>query len=213
MNMDRDILICRVTDGVASAADWEALQQLGAADATIWHELAESQRQHLLLSAATGAEIDRAIRSRAVRDELFAVPGSRLRLVFPQRLNAWLGWAAAAVLALALFKPALPREDTGDPGRIATAGPALDLNSYAPAALLNAYLDRGLAEGTVVGEVPNPVLVEKRPAPDGQGYDIVFVRQIVEKARVQDGYRFSQDELGQPVPVRVRFVANAKNPL
>ncbi len=33
---------------------------------------------------------------------------------------------------------------------------------------------------------------------------MVYVRQVVERARVQDLYRFSRDEAGRVTPVRVR---------
>jgi hypothetical protein len=50
--------------------------------------------------------------------------------------------------------------------------------------------------------MPRKVLMHAEPAADGRGYDVVYVRQIVERARVGGMYRFSQDEAGRVTPVR-----------
>jgi hypothetical protein len=60
-----------------------------------------------------------------------------------------------------------------------------------------AYLERGKQEGSVLGEVPTKVLVRGTPVQNGRGYDVIFIRQIVETARVEDLMRFTHDEAGQ----------------
>ena len=67
---------------------------------------------------------------------------------------------------------------------------------------------RGKEEGRVIGELPDRVLVNSTEAPDGKGYEVVFVRQIMEKTRVDDLYKVSSDEGGNPHPVKVRFVVS-----
>ena len=54
--------------------------------------------------------------------------------------------------------------------------------------------------------MPRKILMEAQPAADGNGYEVVYIRQILERARVNDIYRFSQDETGRatPVPVQIR---------
>jgi hypothetical protein len=63
----------------------------------------------------------------------------------------------------------------------------------------------GKQSGRVLGEVP--VLCESKPAATGQGFEVVYVRQILERAEVHDLYRFSVDEAGNPLPVRVTVPA------
>jgi hypothetical protein len=72
----------------------------------------------------------------------------------------------------------------------------------AASAALREYLRVGADSGRVVGEMPRKVLMHAEPAADGRGYDVVYVRQIVERARVGGMYRFSQDEAGRVTPVR-----------
>jgi hypothetical protein len=67
-----------------------------------------------------------------------------------------------------------------------------------------AYLEKGMQDGSVLGEMPTKVLVRGVPAQAGQGYDVVFIRQIVEQARVDDLMRFTQDEAGQQRLMRLR---------
>jgi hypothetical protein len=52
--------------------------------------------------------------------------------------------------------------------------------------------------------MPAKVIVQGAPIKDGQGYEVVFIRQIVEKARVDDLVRFTSDEAGQQRLIRLR---------
>jgi hypothetical protein len=73
-----------------------------------------------------------------------------------------------------------------------------------PAAdLFQAYLDRGRKENVVINEVPERILIDTRPVPTGQGYELIYLHQILERAVVPDLYRIgAQDERGQPVLIR-----------
>ncbi len=42
--LDRDLLVSRVVDGVASSADWAALDDLARTESSIWRDLAQAQR-------------------------------------------------------------------------------------------------------------------------------------------------------------------------
>ena len=41
------------------------------------------------------------------------------------------------------------------------------------------------------------------------GYDVVYIRQIIERARVSDPVRFTQDEAGNAKPVAVPLKENS----
>ena len=66
-----------------------------------------------------------------------------------------------------------------------------------------AYLERGQEAGRVVGEMPAKVLLEAQPSAQGSGYEVLYLRQIMERAVVSDLYEFGVDERGRPVPVRM----------
>ena len=55
----------------------------------------------------------------------------------------------------------------------------------------------------VIAEVPERILIETRPTDNGRGFELVYVRQIIERTVVPDLYQFhSQDEMGRPTLVR-----------
>lgn len=197
---DRDVLISRIVDGRATPSDWGALEHVSLTDATVWRDLAMSQKQHVLLSAAADPLLARAERVN-VPD-----PSAPIRLT-PEhhqthlhargrRFMTWGGWAAAAALGLAYLNGFVPRApELG--GNQASLAPTF----HTPEQALAAYYEQGQKLGTVVGEVPQKVLLQSSPLQDGAGYDVVYVRQIVERARVPSLYSIGSDELGNPAPV------------
>ena len=54
----------------------------------------------------------------------------------------------------------------------------------------------------VVGEMSR-ILVEARPAADGQGFEVLYVRRMVERAVVPRLWEITEDEHGDPVPAQV----------
>lgn len=195
--VDRDILLARVIDGEASSEDWAAVKALAERDPTIWSDLAGAQQDHAELTSAVAAairvadEVELPIREHAAQSMVH-----RLRLA-----GAWGGWLAAAALLLAWgtgWTGSTPQHTPSNQANILPLGATAD-------DALQAYLDRGAAIGRVVGEVPELVLRESRPLPNGAGIEIYYVRQIIERAVVSDLYRASQTEEGRVVPRRVAF--------
>ena len=69
--------------------------------------------------------------------------------------------------------------------------------------LFQAYLQKGRQEEMVIGEVPEKILIDSRSMPSGEGYELLYLRQILERAIVPDLYQFTaQDALGRPTLVR-----------
>lgn len=190
--IDRDVLITRVLDGEATPEDWSAFRAMAARDQSVWAEMTESQQDRADLAAGLAEAI-------AVADSVEAPvhrhAGERLNA----RLRAgvaWLGWAAAAALALgAVFAP--PK---GGAEGLSTAG-LFPVRSAEDAMQL--YLDKGQESGVVLGELPDRVLLSSTPSPDGRGYTVVFLRQLVERRQVDSLYQLGQNEAGQPVVVPV----------
>lgn len=207
---DADLLISRAVDGRTSASDWAMLETAAVQDPGVWRRLAQAHRDQALLVKSVGRVVDTAehveLPSRVEAEQHAQdAPPSRLH-----SFRSWGGWAAAAVLLFAVIVQTnrigsfqAPDQSVGTTGTN-MAGPA-GLATAAEA--FNTYLNKGKEEGRVLGEVPDQVLVDSRPAPNGEGFDVVYVRQVVERARVQDLYRFSRDEAGRVTPVRVRAAA------
>lgn len=230
-----DLLISRVVDHDAAPSQWAAFESAAGTNTAAWRELAMAQRDALALAQSAHAAAARAsalrlpseadalrpIRLEEARRELDRSESSFKRVLSPAR--GYLGWAAAAVLAIGFYSGRLnlPQNSTIAP---VTAGLG---NQVVPTTLasptedhLARYLDQGHEEGRVVGELPDKVLIRATPTAmkDGSiGYDVYYVRQILERAQVPDLYTFgaTQDELGratiQPVPVRIN--APARGPM
>jgi type II secretory pathway component PulL len=192
-----EILMSRVADGEATASDWELFKHLADQDPTLWREMAEFQHDHTELTAMVAQAI-------AIADEVEAPAHVRIEQSLSDRMRlirTWGGWAAAAAVAMAwmIGSPLSGHQMHAAPVNQARLAPS-------PAQLFQSYLEQGKATGQVVGEMPDKVLLDSRPARDGNGYEIVYLRQIIECARVQDLYTVGTDESGKQVPVPVERV-------
>lgn len=200
----RDVLISRIIDAQAGAYDWQAFRAAADRDAGIWRDLAEAQRQHELICEGL-----RAASACADRIDLpeFITDGAPLQ----RRLDGlarWGGWAAAAALVLVwatgapvLRQPAgtqLPGTQTAG---LLPAGPALQ--DATPDQAMDRYLNAGRHAGFVVGEMPERLIVETTPRPDGS-VEVVYLRQIIERRVTDRVYREVRDDSGRMVPVAIQ---------
>ena len=55
----------------------------------------------------------------------------------------------------------------------------------------------------MVGQSPDFIVLESTPLADGGGYEVVYLRQLIERREVRDLYRLGTDELGNTVRVPV----------
>ncbi len=201
-----DLLIGRIADGEASARDWEVFGELGERNPGAWKLLAQAQRDHQALSLAVGVALHGADRvelpSREAADAFLR--GGHGRSPGTTRFVQYGGWAVAAMIALAVLgvnggQFTMPGKTVNQAGLI----PANYFQVNSPDDALQLYRDQGKQSGRVLAEVP--VLLESRPSATGRGYEVVFVRQIVEKAQMDNLLRFAQDERGRLVPVQVQM--------
>lgn len=213
----RDLLLNRLVEGRASGQDWETFTRLSAAEPALALDLLATLRdQH---------ELERYTKKTARSVEHVALPGADAtgRDISPEALLArsptpqgslakitprsgWAGWAVAAVVALAAGLDVFGLRSAAPEGGVRTAGLLPSLAQSEPKSseeYLGAYLDAGAREGRVIGEAPRYVLVNAAPAADGDGYEVVYLRQIAERARVPALYRASRDEFGRSVAVPV----------
>ncbi len=202
MGTDPDVLLSRVLDGEATPEDWAAFRSLASHQPSIWQELAEAQQDR--------AAMDEAIRSAVEIADLVEAPiethlSERLA-GRARRALSYGGWLVAAVVALtAIVQPVLRVEPAGP------ASGALTAASLSPEDALRAYFDRGAEAGRVLGELPEPRVLQYRLADDGQGVEVVYLRQIVERAIVDDVYSVGVTDTGRAVPVRAELPSGANN--
>lgn len=226
MNMDRndslshapssdeqiDLLIGRIADGEASALDWEAFGGLAERGPGAWKRLAQAQRDHQSLALAVGVALhgaDRvALPSREAAEAFLR--GEHVRVLGASRVLQYGGWAVAAMIALAALgvnggRFTLPGASPGTNQAGLVSIPANYFQVNSPDDALQLYREQGKRSGRVLAEVP--VLLESRPSATGRGYEVVYVRQIVERMQMDNLLRFAQDERGNLVPVQVQMPA------
>jgi len=203
-----DILISQAIDGNATTAEWDELTARAEADPTIWRTLAATLREHGAFGRAVNADVAVADSIEMPAPEI--TPTARRATV--SRFRGWSGWAIAAVLTIAWVggvhnlvktEPTMPGTDSAQP----LTNHAGFGDGTTAAQLLQAYLDKGRQEDIVIAEVPERVLIRTRPAGTGGGYELLYLRQILERTVVPNLYEFySQDEMGRPT--LVRYVGN-----
>lgn len=198
---DRDILISRVIDGIARDHDWGALDKIAEADPAVWRELALAQRQNAELAGAVG-------RAVSVADDV-EIDGREAPVVIARigGLSRWGGWAAAAALALAWIGGSRLGAPQG-PGSTRDPVQRAALLPVSAAEALQAYLSKGADEGLVLGEMPTKVMLDAVPVGQDDGHtDVYYIRQIIERVRVEELYRASNNEAGAVTPTgsRIRF--------
>ncbi len=211
---ERDVLISRVIDGHASPEDWSLFRALAAHDPEVWSELAYTQRVHESLC-------DRVSHAVMIADAV-ELPGGfiddqpmRARLDWVSR---WGGWAAAAAILLVwFFGNPLDQEQFNDlqdgtkvaglPGQGFGNKPYLE--QAKPEQAFDQYISAGKSNGQVIGEMPEYVVIETRPMPDGT-IEVLYLRQIIERQIIDHAYREVLDEQGNAIPVPIQLAPKAR---
>jgi len=188
--VDRDRLLGRLIDGEATPGDWRRFREMAGAHSGAWDELEALGEDREALCAAVERAGDDAERVHAAGHGSPA-PAARFN---------WLGWAAAAAVAILAVTVRLP---DGGSGTAATQGASvLPTGAFdTPEEALDHYLTVGREQGRVVEAWPEPVVLETRQLPDQPGVEVVYLRQILERRVIRDAYRVETDEWGRPVVV------------
>lgn len=184
--MAADAIIERIADGEATEQDWSSFRALAGVEPSLWQDLAEAQRLHAAFTSQVRAALD-------VSDRVEAPMHAHMTEGLTRRIRAvgaWGGWLAAAGLALAWGTGTMGAKQAG----------LVSLPSSADQAL-EQYLAQGQKSGRVMGELPNKLIVESRPSATGNGCEVIYVRQILER-RVMTLYEVGMDDSGsRAVPV------------
>ena len=184
---DQDLLLVRAVAGDLDALD--EIRQQGAADPQLIDELAMWQFDELRL-ARLGRQLDACADRAEISDE---------RRFFGR--SPRLGWAVAAAIAIAWIGQAfLPRSPEQ---RVSVAGIGGAMESADDA--FDKYIERAREEGLVRGDVAPPTLVGSRELGDGRGFEVIVVRQIIERRIAPEMYRAARTgESGMMRPKVIR---------
>ena len=189
----RDVLIGRIIDGEATGQDWAEFRQIAGDDESVFNEIAELQdlRKRTIDIVEQAGDLAETI-ELPVHMHPKASPAHRLRVA-----GVWGGWAVAAMVAIAWtvgLRPGDPIFLSNQEGHQAGLGQGV-INNASDA--LQKYLDLGKESGSVIGEMPSGIVLDKQPLADGSGYEVLYIRPIIERVVVRDVYQQVQNESGQ----------------
>ncbi len=197
---ERDVLISRIVDGVATNEDWINFRILAAKDSSIWSELADTQRLHDMISQCMQSDLANADRVELPGGLIDDRP-MRARL---EVVSRWSGWAAAAIMLVWFFGQSDVPTIDHDLATAGILGSSILLDQAKPDQAFDQYLSSGQILGQVVGEMPDRVVIETRPMSDGT-IEVLYLRQIIERQVIEHVYRETHDEMGNVIPVPVKL--------
>ncbi len=219
---DRELLIGRLladpTDDDGEEV-WSHFRAHAGRDAAAWEQLARAFRHELALRTAAErehgqrraiTEIDRAIeRSGPTSHAARGVAVENDRALAPSPSSAprraagvfgRAGWAVAAGLMVIGSVSFLgPVQDATTPH--GPDAPRTITASFTADEAYDQYVSIGEQAGRIVAELPT-VMVESRAMPDGS-FEVLYVRQLLERETVSGMYELQPDDAGElnPVPI------------
>lgn len=190
-------VIARIAGGEATRDEFALFETMAEDDPRAWESLARTLRDELQMRAA----LDEAIASNAEAE----IERARQMIVSaahraPTPWRVWSGWAAAAVLAVA-FVFSIVSQPGAETSLSESAGYAVPASLTVDQAY-EKYLDLGEREGRLVMQMPT-VMIEARAIDEG-GFEVLYLRQVLERETVSGMYELQPDEFGEPVPVPTR---------
>lgn len=202
MNETRtNTLIDRIAAQEADQTSFREFETAARDQPELWERLARSLRDELDLRSAMHAS-EHGVRADA--EIRAAIDGSALRSRNrkPQfQFRMWSGWAAAAVIVLT-WATLTMSTGSGEPEHNA-APTGMRLISLTADDAFEQYLEIGHNEGRVIGELPAR-MIEFESGDDGSVV-VYYVRQLLERERIDQMYQYMPDELGRPLPVPIHF--------
>ncbi|MCC5785232.1 MAG: hypothetical protein JJU33_00870 [Phycisphaerales bacterium] len=214
--VDAERLLSRIVDGEATDAERAEFERLASESPELSEELAAAERAHGFLAGAVAAELDAlasigpaggvaggGIGTGVGSGGRFAEADEEARSGLRRRIGlvgAWGGWAVAAALLLGMFLPFGEGAVGGGEEAAAVQSAGFGFGSIDDA--MRVYMQRGVESGRVVEPEPRLVLIEARPEADGM-VEVRYMRQIIERALVDDVYELAPDDGGVLVPVRL----------
>lgn len=209
-----DMLLNEIVSNESIERQWSQWCAAAEADPALWRRLAEAQRDELALvrsmncAASIADDVDAPDPDDVEIETIHGVHADGPRRSF----FTWAGWALAATVMIVggVWKMQMQSAHTAQ----STSTPNINTASLVPTTddLRKQWLETGKEQGTVIGELPQRIVLEARPAENGIGYEVTFVRQIQERMRVPDLYQMvGRDDTGRPQ--LVSYEPPAGNPM
>lgn len=219
-----DTLINRIAATEATRNEWHAFEQHAEDEPRAWERLARTLRDELSLRSALDESLaagevgipERAIITTARtapieieterdwqrEDRRAASPTFEDQAIVASqhpRTLRWSGWAIAAMLAVAwvaasIFMP--NRAQHPAQSDVSTAG-LINPAMLSPDDAYDLYRDRGIAEQRLIEELPI-LMVGTQAVDNGEGVEVIYVRRLVERAKIDVVFELGVDDLGQP---------------
>jgi hypothetical protein len=190
-----DILISQIVDAEGGPGAWSEFAKLAGDEPGAWRDLALAQRDYAALALAVAPQLARAERIQ------LPDPSLELPVHTTYRISRWAGWATAAALALTWLGTqfsALNTSRSADlQNNLAGLLPVGSMQVDSPQDAITAYKQLGQQSGTVLGELPDRVIIESRPLAGGRGFEVVYLRQFMERAQVPELFQVTRDDSGQ----------------
>jgi hypothetical protein len=197
---ERELLIARIVDGRAGDSEWTALRSMSAGDPLLWRDLSDAQRDAAMLSEAMAPALAAAERTALPSVVLHSDPLPLRERMARANWRGGLGWLAAAAVTAAWVTGISPWSRPEGALSNGNAAGILPVNTN-PDDLLSKYVDVGRQQGRVVAEMPERMVLESRPTADGKGMEVLYLRQLLERAVVTEDamFRVGQNDAGQRV--------------
>lgn len=195
-------LIDRVASNEETNGEFARFESVAANHPRHWEQLARALRDELHMRAALADALE--ISSPL---EISRAYSKQQRSSGALRSRTWLGWAAAAMIALAWAATFSMPSDSAEPARQGGPGASghAQLVALSSDEAFDQYLRTGEREGRVIAELPT-LFVESHPTEDGR-LEIFYVRQLLERDEIAHVYELAEDEHGSYVPVSVNPAA------
>ena len=203
-------LLSRVVEGGGTDHEWAEVVAVAERNPRLWRELAETQRDQAVLRRLVEREVSLAdyvdapvelMDPAAGEEDRAAVDGPLIQTEPLARIGRWSGWAVAALVMIVLAVT-FGRSGQGPSEFQGITAGIIPVSNAAEA--WNAYMQKGQESGSVVRELPERVLLDSRPSATGEGLDLLYLRQVVERTTVPylDYVRESE---GAAQPTLVRY--------
>lgn len=199
---ETDSLIARVAANEADGVEWGRFETIAASEPRAWEEMARTLRTEL--------QARQALDDATAPAEHIDLPMNSASAVLRVRAFGWPGWALAAVLALAWAWMGFFENARGPSNQAGIGSQFMPVRNDADQAYED-YLSLGAREGRVLQELPM-MMVETRFDDTHGTVEVVYVRQLLERATVQSAFELREDESGQleALPVGVELLQSKK---
>lgn len=199
MTASEELWISRAIDRRAGSEDWRGLHRIAASDPDVWRRVCATLEAETSLTEGLAALLPQDLCTAAAGAPSPSAGAPHAAVASARPGLRMLGLLAATLL-VAFVVGRWSVVSAGPAPLQPAASPLVAAGS--PDELMQAYLREGATAGRVLDQLPLRTLSTRR-ASDGNGFEVVFVRSLIECARVQQLMTLAPDEHGSPQPLQI----------